>query len=762
MMILIPDRPRVATLLLSACAALVVVLAIPAPAETPAPATLLGFSAADTATELALEKRFQAIPDPARMRANMQLLSARPHHVGSAYDKQNAEWILAQYQKYGWDAHIETFQVLFPTPKLRLLEMPGYRAKLTEPAVSGDPTSAQQAEQLPTYNAYSPDGDVSAPVVYVNYGVIEDYEELALHGISVKGAIVIARYGHSWRGIKPKLAAEHGALGCIIYSDPADDGYSVDTVFPAGPMRPAPGVQRGSVLDAPLYPGDPLTPGVGATPDAKRLKREDAPSLPKIPVLPISYEDAKPILASLQGSAVPEAWRGGLPLTYHIGPSRAKLHLKLAFNWDLKPVYDVVATLRGTAEPDVWILRANHHDAWVNGAEDPLSGQVALLEEARALGELVAGGWKPRRTIMYFSWDGEEPMLLGSTEWAETHAEELKAHAAIYINSDTNVRGYLSAAGSHSLEPLVNEVARSIIDPETKVTVAQRARALALVRGSALERREAGSRRDLRIDALGSGSDYSAFLDHLGIASLDVSYQGEDDQGIYHSIYDDFYWYTHFADTTFVYGRALAQTDGTLVLRMAQADLLPYDFTSLADTLHMYTGELKELLDARRTAAAQRQAALDANAYSLTSDPRRPTVAPPALAIPPYLNFATLDNALDALEVAATHYGKARAQVQSKAPAPATLAPINQELLQAERKLTSGAGLPRRPWMQHLIYAPGWYTGYGAKTLPGVREGIEQGQYPEAEAQMSALAGVIAAEAAFVEHIATELDELGK
>ncbi len=489
---------------------------------------------------------------------------------------------------------------------------------------------AQQGEQLPTYNAYSPDGDITAPVVYVNYGIVEDYEELARHGISVKGAIVIARYGHSWRGIKPKLAAEHGAIGCIIYSDPADDGYAVDAVFPSGPMRPAQGVQRGSVLDAPLYPGDPLTPGVGATPEAKRLKREDAPSLPKIPVLPISYEDAKPLLATLKGPPVPDSWRGGLPLTYRLGPSSAKVHLKLAFNWDLKPVYDVIATMRGSEEPDVWILRANHHDGWVNGAWDPISGQVALLEEARALGELAASGWKPKRTIMYFSWDGEEPMLLGSTEWAETHAEELKAHAAIYINSDTNGRGYLAPSGSHSLEPLVNEVARSIIDPETQVSVWQRAHALALVKGSPHERKEAISRKDLRIDALGSGSDYSSFLDHLGIASMDVSYQGEDDQGVYHSIYDDFYWYTHFADTTFVYGRALAQTDGTLVLRMAQADLLPYDFTALADTLHMYRGELKDLLDANRAKAAERQAALDANAYTLTSDPHNPTLALPA------------------------------------------------------------------------------------------------------------------------------------
>jgi N-acetylated-alpha-linked acidic dipeptidase len=754
-------RPRVGALFLGACATIIVLMSVAAPAEAPATSTLLGFSPASSAAELALEKRFQAIPEPSRMRANMQLLSARPHHVGSAYDKQNAEWILAQYRQWGWDAHIETFQVLFPTPKLRVLEMPGFSAKLVEPAIAVDPTSAQQAEQLPTYNAYSADGDVTAPVVYVNYGLVEDYEELARYGISVKGAIVIARYGHSWRGIKPKLAAEHGAIGCIIYSDPADDGYAIMPVFPSGPMRPAAGVQRGSVLDGPLYPGDPLTPGVGATPEAKRLKREDAPSLPKIPVLPISYEDAKPILAALQGPVVPEAWRGALPLTYRIGPSSAKVHLKLASNWDLKPIYDVIATLRGAEEPDVWILRGNHHDAWVNGAEDPISGQVALLEEARALGELAAGGWKPKRTIMYLSWDGEEPMLLGSTEWGETHAEELKAHAAIYINSDTNVRGYLTASGSHSLEPLVNEVGRTIIDPETQVSVSQRARAFALVQGTPQERKEAVSRRDLRIDALGSGSDYSVFLDHLGVASLDVSYQGEDQQGIYHSVYDDFYWYTHFADTTFAYCRALAQTDGTLVLRMAQADLLPYDFAALADTLHVYTGELKELLEARRTKAAERQAALAANAYALVSDPRHPTVAPPALATPPYLNFAPLDNALTALDAAAAHFGKARTLAQSRALSGAKLAAINLELSQAERKLTRPEGLPRRSWMQHLIYAPGWYTGYGAKTLPGVREGIEQGNYLEADAQIVVLGHVVAAEAAQVEHIAAELDQLG-
>ncbi len=727
-------------------------------AQEGAPSALLGFTPTSSKTELDLEKRFKAIPDPDRMRANMQLLSAHPHHVGSPYDKQNAEWILAQYKKYGFDAHIESFQVLFPTPKTRVLEMGGFRAKLQEPPVPGDPTSDQQDEQLPSYNAYSPDGDVTAPLVYVNYGLVEDYEQLARYGISVKGKIVLARYGHSWRGIKPKLAALHGAIGCILYSDPADDGYAQDDVFPKGPMRPAEGVQRGSVLDAPLYPGDPLTPGVGATADAKRLKREDAQSLAKIPTLPISYGDAQPLLAALEGPVAPEGWRGGLPLTYKIGPTAASVHLQLAFNWDLKPVNDVIATMRGSEEPDVWVIRANHHDGWVNGAEDPISGQVALLEEARALGQLAASGWKPKRTIIYCSWDGEEPMLLGSTEWAETHADELRQHAAVYINSDGNDRGYLFAEGSHSLEPLVNEVARGIDDPETKASVWKRAQAQALLHGTPEQRKDAANRADLRIGALGSGSDFSTFIDHLGIASLDVAYGGEDDGGIYHSIYDDFYWYTHFSDTTFVYGRALAQTNGTLVLRMAQADILPYDFAALADTLHVYTTEVKALLETRRAEAKERQAALAANAYALTSDPKKPMLPPPALETPPFLNFAPLDNALTALDKAAADYKKARAAASGKTLSANNLKALNAELAQAERKLTSPQGLPRRPWMQHLLYAPGWYTGYGAKTLPGVREAIEERRYADADTEIVRVAKAIDDEAAYVEHLATELE----
>jgi N-acetylated-alpha-linked acidic dipeptidase len=699
-------------------------------------AVVAGFTSQSSPAEVNWEQRFKSQPDPQRMRANMERLSAHPHHVGSPYDKENAEWILAQYKQWGWDAHIEEFQVLFPTPKLRLLEMVAptkFTAKLEEPAVAVDPTTKQKDEQLPTYNAYSPDGDVTAPLVYVNYGLVADYEELARHGVSVKGAIVIARYGESWRGIKPKLAAEHGAIGCIIYSDPAEDGYTQQLPFPKGPMRPAEGAQRGSVLDAPLYPGDPLTPGVAATKEAKRLKVEDAQSLAKVPVLPISYADAQPLLAALEGPVVPASWRGALPLTYRMGPGPAKVHLQLAFNWDLKPVYNVIATMRGAEEPDLWVLRGNHHDGWVNGAADPVSGQVALLEEARALGELAKQGWKPKRTIIYASWDGEEPMLLGSTEWVEAHADELRQHAAVYINTDGNERGYLSVEGSHALQSLMNGVAKDVEDPESKASVFKRQQARVLLHGTAKQQAEVRSGDNLTIGALGSGSDFSGFIDHVGIAAINLGFEGEDPSGNYHSIYDDFYWYSHFSDYDFVYGRALAQTAGLTVLRMADADILPYNFEGLSQTVAQYIDEVKALLETRRKEAEDIKHNLADGVYEAANDPRNPTVAPPAKEIPPYLNFAPLDNAPDRLQT------------------------INQQLALAERKLTSEQGLPRRPWMKHLLYAPGWYTGYGAKTMPGVREAIEEGRHAEAEEQVALVARALQDEAAWIEQIAKEL-----
>ncbi len=731
---------------------------------------LVGYALRTSQKEREWETKFRAIPDPANLREYMRRLSARPHHVGSPYDKDNAEWILAHFKEWGLDAHIEQFDVLFPTPKVRVLEMVSptkFTAKLDEPALSIDPTSNQKSEQLPTYNVYSIDGDVTAPLVFVNYGLPEDYEKLDRLGISVKGAIVIAKYLHSWRGVKPKVAAEHGAIGCLIYSEPQDDGYTHENVFPAGPMRPADGVQRGSVMDfASVSPGDPLTPGIGATPNAKRLAVKDAKSITKIPVLPISYGDAQPLLAALAGPMAPEEWRGSLPIPYHVGPGPAQVHLKLAFNWDIKPVYDVIAKIQGSVAPDEWIIRGNHHDAWVNGAEDPVSGQISLLEEARSLGLLLKQGWKPRRTIIYCAWDGEEPMLLGSTEWAETHADELRVHAAVYINSDSNDRGILTMDGSHSLEQFVNEVARNIEDPETKMTVWQRAQLNAIAAAkSAEERKELRTRPDLRINALGSGTDFTGFIDHLGIATINMEYGGEDDAGIYHSIYDDFYWYTHFSDTDFVYGRALAQTIGTAVIRLADAEVLPFDFVNFADTVEKYTKDLEKLLADKQEEIRERNQELDEGLYRATFDFRHPTVAPAREEVPPHLNFAPMQNAVESLTRSAKHYQQALAQKQASLgddAVAAKLGALNRELIDSERRLTNADGLPRRSWYKHLLYAPGIYTGYGVKTVPGVREGIEQKRYAEADSEIVRVSKALEDESVLIESAAKQLELMGK
>jgi N-acetylated-alpha-linked acidic dipeptidase len=726
------------------------------------PTRFFGYLPQSAQTERDWETKFRSLPDSSLQREYMRRLSARPHHVGSAYDKDNAEWILSKFKEWGLDAHIETFNVLFPTPKERIVEMVAptqFRAKLEEPALAVDPTSNQKSEQLPTYNAYSVDGDVTAPLVFVNYGVVKDYEELERLGVSVKGAIVIAKYGNSWRGVKPKLAYEHGAIGCLIYSDPRDDGYFVEPTFPDGPMRPKDGVQRGSVMDFMRYPGDPLTPGVGATPDAKRLRREDAETITKIPVLPISYGDAEPLLRALGGPMAPEAWRGALPLSYHVGAGPAKVHLKVVSNWDIKPVNDIIAKISGSTDPDTWIIRGNHHDAWVNGAEDPISGQVALLEEAHAMATLVKQGWKPKRTIIYCAWDGEEPMLLGSTEWAEYHGDELKQHAAIYINTDGNTRGYLEGGGSHSLEAFVNEVAKDVQDPEKQISVWKRKQAAQIVRGTPEERKEAKQRPDLRIDPLGSGTDFTTFLDHLGIASLNLEYAGEDNEGIYHSIYDDFYWYTHFSDIDFVYTRALSQTIGSMVMRFADADVLPYQFTDFADTMKKYTDEVKKLLKDQQDEAEETNQKLDDGIYAATSDPRHPTVPPTHADVPPFINFAPLDNALAALSRSAERYQKASAAMRD-ANANANFTALNQLLLQSERRLTMDEGLPRRPWYKHMIYAPGWYSGYSPKTLPGIREAIEEKRYADVDPEVEKVAKVLQAEAELIDQAAGEMDKL--
>ncbi|HEX4438921.1 MAG TPA: transferrin receptor-like dimerization domain-containing protein [Thermoanaerobaculia bacterium] len=703
---------------------------------TPQP-PLRGFFAADAAEQRRVESEFRKLPDPAVARETDQRLSASPHHLGSAQGQRNAEWILARFREFGLDARIETFQVLFPTPKERVVELTAptrFRASLAETALPEDPTTGQK-DQLPTYNAYSIDGDVTAPLVYVNFGVPDDYERLERLGVDVKGKIVIARYGGGWRGIKPKVAAEKGAIGCIIYSDPKDDGYYQGETYPAGPFRPPQGVQRGSVADMPIYSGDPLTPGVGATENAKRLDRSEAATITKIPVLPISYADAKPLLAALRGPTAPETWRGALPITYRVGPGPATVHLKLVFDWKLVPARDVIAVVPGAVWPDEWIVRGNHHDAWVNGSEDPVSGLSALLEEARAYGALLKTGWRPKRTIVLCAWDGEEEGLLGSTEWAETHADELSRKAVVYINTDGNDRGFLDAGGSHALEPLVSASAAEVEDPQKKISVLARARLKQISDATKPEdRQKARDRAGMRIEALGSGSDFTPFLQHIGIASLNLGFAGESNGGVYHSIYDDFRWYSQFSDTDFVYARALAQTAGTISLRLANADVLPFDFTAAADAIGRYVKEVSDLADAKRRDAEETNKQLEENLPWAVSDPKQPFVSPKQQTVPPHFDFAPLQNASDALTAAAADYARAfdAAFAEGAAPLDAErLKAVNALLRGFERALTSEKGLPGRPWYRHLVYAPGAYTGYGVKTLPAVREALEQKRWDD-------------------------------
>jgi len=695
--------------------------------------TITGFS--DAAKELQTEQAFDASLSAPYIGQTIKELSAFPHNLGSPGSKAVAEKILQKYKSYGLDAHIETYTVLYPTPKTRLLELTGptkYTAGLKEPAVAGDATSGQD-NQLPTYNAWSADGDVTGQLVFVNYGLPEDYETLARLGVDVKGKIVIAKYGRSWRGIKPKVAYEHGAIGCIIYSDPADDGYSAGDVYPKGAYKSEYGVQRGSVMDMVIYPGDPLTPGIGATKDAKRLDRKDAVTILKIPVLPISYHDAKPLLEALDGIVAPRDWQGTLPITYHIGAGAATVHLKLEFNWDMVPAYDVIAKIKGSEYPDEWVMRGNHHDAWVNGAGDPISGQSSLLDEAKALGDLLKTGWKPKRTIVYCSWDGEEPGLIGSTEFAEDHDRELQQKAVLYINTDDSGRGFYGAGGSQALENFMDEITANVNDPETNVSILQRKRAREVVdAATAKDKSEILSRKGDLLAPLGSGSDFSSFLQHLGVPTLDMEFGGEDGGGEYHSVYDSFDDYRRFKDPTIAYGVALSETAGHAVLRMADADLLPFDFRTLYTTLSKYVTELTDLTDKTRENTALDNQLIKANDFVLAADPTKHEQPPVAKAEVPTLDFTSLKTALDSLKKSSDRLAAAWA---SAAQTNADHDKLNQRLYHAEQQLL-GDGLPRRPWYRHVIYAPGFYTGYGVKTMPGIREAIEQRNWTEAQQQI--------------------------
>jgi N-acetylated-alpha-linked acidic dipeptidase len=714
-------------------------------------ATALGVGAihAQTAppqSSTEVERQFDASLNAAEMAAWMKTMAAEPNHVGSPHNRANAEMVLAQFRDWGWDAHIETFEVLYPTPISQTLELLGaqpFKATLTEAPVPGDETSARTKDALPAYVAYQGDGDVTAPLVYVNYGMQEDYLQLQRLGVSVKGKIVIARYGQGWRGLKPRLAQEHGAVGCIIFSDPRDDGYAVGDAYPNGPARPANGVQRGSVADMTLHPGDPLTPGIGATALAKRLPISEAPAILKIPVLPISYGDAQHFLAALGGRVVPPNWRGSLPITYHVGGGDGALvHMAVKSDWPLKTIYDVVAVMKGSTYPDQWIMRGNHHDGWVFGAADPMSGHIAMMGEAKAIGALAKTGWRPKRTLVYFSWDAEEPMLLGSTEWVETHAAELKEKGLVYVNTDGSGRGFLNVQGSHSLQNLVNRVAADVTDPETGVSLAARRRARAQVAGAAPGANEdapnnarigADATRDPPIGALGSGSDYSPFLQHLGIAALNMGFGGEGQVGgVYHSAYDTYEYYSRFGDPGFAYAPVLAKTVGRVVLRMADADVPLQRYGDFADTVSRYLDQVKRLADTRRQAAETQQRLLAANAYRLTDDPTKSSGPPTPLKSVPHFNMAPLENAIDHLKKSARAYDTALA-AKGAAQSNVTKAKLIDLARQTEQSLAVDVGLPGRDWYKHLIYAPGRFTGYAPKTLPGVREAIEEERWADVD-----------------------------
>ena len=716
---------------------------------------IVGFDAEGSAAQREIEAQLDRTVDAGEMDDWLKLMSARPHHVGSLASKENAEFIAELLESWGYDTEIAEYEILLPTPSVREVELLGptpYSATLREDTLVEDPSTSVRETLLEPYNAFSTDGEVEAELVFVNYGMPADYEILERYGIDVTGKIAIAKYGRSWRGIKPKLAGEKGAIGTIIYSDPADDGYGAGDVYPKGPFKNESGVQRGSVMDMPTYPGDVLTPGRGATKGARRLDREDAPTITEIPVLPMSYRDALPFLAAMGGEVVPDEWRGGLPITYHLGPGPARVRIKAEFNWDMVTAYNVIARLEGSEYPEEWVIRGNHHDGWNHGAADPLSGLVAMLAEAKGVAELAAAGHPPLRTVIYAAWDAEEPGLIGSTEWAEHHADDLKEHAVAYLNTDGSSRGFMNIGGSHVLERYLNQVTEELDDPVADITLKERRRAYQQINGDDKAKAEATERNDLRIYPMGSGSDYTPFLQHLGIASANLGFGGEASDGSYHTLYDTYEHYMKFRDPGLVYGATLAKVTARATLRLANAPRLPFEFKGFADNVAMYVTELQDLADSMRSETEQTNKLIEDGIYAVALDPNK-SFGPPKLKAPvPHFNFAPLKNALGRLQEAADAFD---AIAGSNAIASEE---INRLLFTSERLLTRDAGLDGREWYKHHVYAPGFYTGYGVKTIPGVREAIEQRDYEKVGPQIDIAAGVLNAMAERIEILSEKVE----
>jgi len=716
---------------------------------------VLGFDAAASNAQRNIESRLDASIDKNEMDQWLRRLSAKPHHAGSVAGKENAEFIAGLFESWGYDVEIAEYEILLPTPKVREVELVAptkFTASLTEDSLAEDPSTSVREHLLPPYNAFSVDGEVEGELVFVNYGRPEDYEILDRYGISVEGKIAIAKYGKSWRGIKPKLAGEKGAIGTILYSDPADDGYGAGDPYPKGAFKHETGIQRGSVMDMPTYPGDVLTPGRGATRNAKRLKQEDAITITRIPVLPVSHKDALPLLSAMDGEVVPPEWRGALPITYHFGPGPARVRMKAEFNWDMVTAYNVIARLEGSEFPDEWVIRGNHHDGWNHGANDPISGLITLLAEAKAVAALANAGERPKRTVIYAAWDAEEPGLIGSTEWAEHHAQELKKNAVAYLNTDGNDKGFIYIGGSHVLERFFNQIIEEVKDPRSEITLKQRLQANLKINAESDQEKKDAERADIRLDPMGSGSDYTPFLQHLGIASANLGFGGEADGGSYHTLYDTYEHHTTWNDPGLIYGETLPKVTGRATLRLANAQRLPFEFLGLADNIALYVSELEELADTMREATAKNSELIDSGAYAAALDPNKSLGAPARHEPVPHFGFAPLKNALERLQTAATAYDAA-AKTST-----VTSEEINRLLFTSERLLTRDEGLDGRPWYKHHIYAPGFYTGYGVKTIPGVREAIEQREYEKVEPQIEIAAGVLNDMAERIEQVTSAIN----
>jgi N-acetylated-alpha-linked acidic dipeptidase len=689
------SRCRSLPIFFMAFVAVAIFLSAPA-ALVEAQSGIRGFSAQHADAERQLEQSLRKIPDAQHAEENLKRITSEPHMAGTEGSHRLAEWLRQQYESFGFDAKIVSYSVWLPMPTEIKLELmaPQKKALATEEEPYEWDKSTYDSRAAIGFNTYSPSGDVTAQVVYANYGTADDYRELESLGASVAGKIVLVRYGSSYRGIKAKLAEEHKAAGLLIYSDPADDGYDAGDVYPHGPWRPMSGIQRGSILYTEIYPGDPLTPGIASTTDAPRILPADARSLPRIPVMPINAQDATAILGHLSGTKVPRAWQGGLPITYHAGPGESSVHLKIAMDYQQRKIYDVIARLPG-ADDSEWVVLGNHHDAWVFGAVDPGSGTAVMLETARALGELVRGGWKPRRSIVMCEWDGEEPGLIGSTEWVEDNVKELQAKAIAYINTDVGVSGSnFGASATPSLQEIVREVTREVTDPKTGRSVYdswKEHNEHAVVEANGMPREQSGTaNNEVPLGTLGAGSDFCPFFDFAGIPSLDIGFSG--DYGVYHSLYDDFFWMKRFGDPDFTYHAALAKILGTLVLRLDQADVEAFDYSAYAESIQHEAGAL--------TVGAKRAGVTDAD-------------------------LAPLTEAAAQLREAAQNAAPALRALENSSVTTMQERQVNLALASVEQSFLSARGLPGRPWYKHTIWAPGSYAGYAAVMMPGLDEAIE-------------------------------------